>query len=85
MLYTPLSRCLEPVCGTNRWGHRHRSSRRPSFVPHLLVLEDRTLPSTLTIMTNAEYSLMIQDDKVSCFGIFGHAFHPWSPAYDSDR
>src|SRR6516164_7253278 len=54
MFDTPLLRWLKPVCGTNRWGHRHRPSRRPSFVPRLLILEDRTLPSTLTVLNNAD-------------------------------
>jgi hypothetical protein len=56
MFDTPLLRWLKPLCGTNRWGHRHRPSRRSSFVPRLLVLEDRTLPSTFTVMNNLDSS-----------------------------
>src|SRR5262249_19890112 len=48
---------------TLRWlkrgsgSRRPRPARRPSFVPRLLVLEDRTLPSTLTVLTNADSGL----------------------------
>jgi hypothetical protein len=31
-----------------------RSSRRPHFVPRLLVLEDRTVPSTLLVTNNLD-------------------------------
>jgi hypothetical protein len=51
MFDTPLLRWLKPDSGR---GRRHRSARRPTFVPRLLVLEDRTLPSTITVMNNAD-------------------------------
>src|SRR5262249_5131301 len=51
MLYATLSRWLTRGPGSNRRsrGRCHRPARRPSFVPRLLVLEDRTLPSAFTV------------------------------------
>src|SRR5262249_36266185 len=37
----------------SRSGRRSRTASRPAFVPRLLVLEDRTLLSTITVLTNA--------------------------------
>jgi hypothetical protein len=37
----------------SRWNRRQPPARR-SFLPRLLVLEDRTLPSTLTVLTSAD-------------------------------
>jgi hypothetical protein len=51
MLHTTFLRWLKR---SSRIGPRHRSARRPSFMPRLLALEDRTLPSTLTVLTNAD-------------------------------
>jgi len=38
----------------SRFPRRTTPSRRPSFVPRLLALEDRALPSTLTVTTLAD-------------------------------
>jgi hypothetical protein len=50
MLFTPWQRRRPRVTGSGNG----KAVRRPSFVPRLLVLEDRTLPSMLTVMTNAD-------------------------------
>ena len=39
---------------SNRWNRRQGLARRPSCMPCLLVLEDRTLPSTFTVLNNAD-------------------------------
>jgi hypothetical protein len=55
MLSTTLRRWLHSASSNARGpGDRPRSARRPCFAPCLLVLEDRTLPSTLTVLTNAD-------------------------------
>jgi hypothetical protein len=56
MLYTTLRRWLKQGSGTGHRGRApsHRPARRPSVVPRLLVLEDRTLPSTFTVLNNAD-------------------------------
>jgi hypothetical protein len=51
MLSTPL---LRWPTGRSRSGRRSRTATRPSFVPRLLVLEDRTMPSALTVLNNAD-------------------------------
>ena len=61
MSFTSLFRCLTRVSERNqegRVGHRH-AHRKPapglrSFLPRLEALEDRTTPSTLTVMNNAD-------------------------------
>jgi fibronectin-binding autotransporter adhesin len=45
---------LKPGSGSIRRGDRHRPARRPSFVPRLETLEDRTVPSTLTVTNNLD-------------------------------
>ena len=45
MLHRSLLAWLKPGSGSSRRGRRHQPARRPSFVPRLLVLEDRTVPS----------------------------------------
>src|SRR5262245_61775884 len=52
MLSTTLWRWLKRNSGS---GRPHRPARRPSFVPRLLALEDRTLPSVFTV-TNLDDS-----------------------------
>ena len=56
MLYISLRRWFKPGCDSNRRGRNrgNRPDRRASFVPRLLVLDDRTLPSALTVLTNAD-------------------------------
>ena len=51
MLHTSLLRWLHRGSGTGRRSpdRRPRAARRPTFVPRLLVLEVRTLPSTFTV------------------------------------
>src|SRR6516165_4327958 len=56
MLYTTLLHWLGRGCpgGRRKRGRPRQAARRPSLVPRLLVLEDRTLPSTLTVLNNAD-------------------------------
>src|SRR6516165_7279004 len=42
------------LCWRRRTAGSGRPARRPSVVPRLLALEDRTLPSTLTVLTTAD-------------------------------
>src|SRR5262249_44386422 len=56
MVQFTLLRWLNPASSRRHSGrgHRDRPSRRPSFVPRLVVLEDRTLPSTWTVLNNLD-------------------------------
>jgi hypothetical protein len=54
MVNTTLLRRLNRGSGSGRRGRRHRPARRPPFVPRLLVLEERTLPSTFTVRNLAD-------------------------------
>jgi hypothetical protein len=56
MLHTTLLRWLKRGSGSGRRNRdrRHRPPPRPPSVPRLLVLEGRTLPSTLTVLTSAD-------------------------------
>src|SRR5262249_30412302 len=45
---------LKPGSGSTRRGRRYQPARRPSFVPRLETLEDRTVPSTLTVTNNLD-------------------------------
>jgi hypothetical protein len=49
-----LRRWLNQDSNNNPWSRRQVTARRPSLVPSLLTLEDRTLPSTLTVLNNAD-------------------------------
>ena len=48
MFFTPWLRWRQRATGSGK------TARRPSFVPRLLVLEDRSLPSTLTVLNNLD-------------------------------
>jgi hypothetical protein len=54
MLYRSLLAWLKAGSGSSRRGRRHQPARRPSFVPRLEALEDRTVPSTLTVTNNLD-------------------------------
>jgi hypothetical protein len=56
MLYTDLLPWLKWGSGDGRRSRarRRRPAPRLSFVPRLMVLEDRTLPSTFTVLTNSD-------------------------------
>src|SRR5262249_43305552 len=56
MWYIPFARWLKPGSGSRRRSRdrRPRAARRSSFVPRLEALEDRTLPSTWTVLNNLD-------------------------------
>jgi hypothetical protein len=54
MWYYTWLRWLNQDSGSNGRDRARGTTRRPSLVPSLLLLEDRTLPSTLTVLNNAD-------------------------------
>src|SRR5262245_2749892 len=54
MLHCTLLRWPKHGSASNRWRHRWGPGGPPSFEPRLLLLEDRTMPSTLTVLNNAD-------------------------------